>query len=367
MPRRRKTSELNLDSLMDALTNVVGILVIMLVLTTLDVSSAVQRIKRERPEDFGVSPMDVAQAQLEADRGQQRLQALREKAMAAPAAAGGPQLADYLRQIEALKAARPNEVAADVDPAELARLIEERTRKSQQLEQQLTQAQNELAQLKAQLDDTPQVAAAAPKVVNVPNPRAAPEGIQPVTFLCRDGRVLPFDPDKLKDRAERRLEFLLRPLRAKAGAGGEIDCQALVADFNKTKIADANFQVQLVVQNFNLYLEYRFLGGGETSDRISERGSKYQVALRRLDANAQYVQFWVWADSFDTYVTARAVSDQYDLLAGWQPYDANYQWRTPLGIKVACQGKPKPPPAKPTPPGQPPPPPPKPLPSDQID
>jgi hypothetical protein len=121
------------------------------------------------------------------------------------------------------------------------------------------------------------------------------------------------------------------------------------------------------IVNYTPYLVFEYLGGGEDVTEIAAKSSKYQIGLRRLNSQTQYVKFFVWSDSFDAYVQARRVCDEHGLLAGWQPYDESYQWRTSLGLPVKIQGKPKPPPRKPRPPGEKPPPPPKPLPNDQID
>ena len=168
-------------------------------------------------------------------------------------------------------------------------------------------------------------------------------------------------------RAKKKLEFLARPLMAKAGVGGAIDCGALVASYNRSKIADAHFRTKLLVQNYNLYLEFTYEGGGDPTERLASKSSDLQRLLKRVDPQKQFIQFWVWQDSFDTYVEARRICDEYGVLAGWTPYHQSYEWKTGLGVKVACLGKPAPKPVKPPPPGTKPPPPPKPLPSDQID
>ncbi|MFV1965892.1 MAG: hypothetical protein ACC628_10745, partial [Pirellulaceae bacterium] len=79
MKRKRQDSDLNLDSLMDALTNVVGILVIVLVMTSLDVSSAVDRIKRVRPQDFVITERDLEQSREELAHQKKLFESLQQK------------------------------------------------------------------------------------------------------------------------------------------------------------------------------------------------------------------------------------------------------------------------------------------------
>jgi hypothetical protein len=55
MKSRRGADEMNLDFLLDTLTNVVGILILILVLNTLDIKQAVERIRELDPSQFGIT------------------------------------------------------------------------------------------------------------------------------------------------------------------------------------------------------------------------------------------------------------------------------------------------------------------------
>ena len=71
--RRRGNSEvgLNLDSLLDTLTNVIGFLIILLILMRLGVNQAVERIRELDPSAFAITAADIekveTQAQAKAD------------------------------------------------------------------------------------------------------------------------------------------------------------------------------------------------------------------------------------------------------------------------------------------------------------
>jgi hypothetical protein len=366
MARKKRTdSELNLDSLMDALTNVVGILVIVLVMTSLDVSSAVDRIKRVRPQDFVITDRDLEKSRAELANQTKLLASLQQKT---GFDADLAKLAEIQKEIERLKALLAVDPDAQLD--ELLERIKKLTETKTERSETLVMRQDRLQELKALLEETPARKVAPPKVVRVPNPRSAPEGIEPVMIFCRQENAFLFEPEKLTATAEKRAQFVLRPLLNVAGPSGEIDGDKLVTEFNKFDVSDRIFRVRMVVSNYTPYLQFEYQGGGETVEEFSQRSSKFQVALRRFDPMKQYAKFYVWSDSFDAYVQARRICDEYGLLAGWQPYHESYQWRTPLSIKVKIKGKPKPPPPKkrkPLPPGEKPPPPPPPLPNDQID
>lgn len=370
MKARSAPTELNLDSLMDTVTNVVGILVLVLVLVTLNIQKTVDRIREEDPSQFGVDEQMLTEIQQRAQEQREDIKELQIEVFGLDVRLeqDQQQIQDQQQQLEQLRRDMP-EVKPQVDLQELQKLVEQRRQREQELQEQLVKIDEEIAAVQAELGQTPEMAAPPPKIVRLPNPREAPKGAQAILFFCREGRVLVFDPEQLRERVKKRVEFLMRPLLAKAGASGEIDCQKLVETYNKEALSDPEFRSRLVVENFNLVLVYEYRGGGETTDRLRNPSSRFQAAIRRLDPQKYYARFLVWPDSFDVYVEARALCDERGVLAGWEPNTEDFEWKISLGIKVDCLGKPKPPPPKPSPPQPdgPRPPPPPPLPSDVVD
>lgn len=364
---RRRPVEMSLDSLMDTLTNVVGILIIVLVMAALDVQKAVERIRERNPEEFGISPQQLDEAMAAADELHEKRQQLAAEGETADRTAtlARQQLVATqasLRVLEQPPAASPQERLQQVQ-----RQVQDGTKKFQDVQQQLVKANDELQKLKGLLDKTPVVAAPPPKIVQLPNPRNAPEGSKELLFICRAGRVMPFDPNELRDKVKKRVEFMIKPYKVRAGPNGEIDCQKLCDEFNKSPVLDDEFKMRLVVENYNLVLVYEHKGGGETVEKLAGV-SRYRAIVSKIPAAKFHARFLVWPDSFDVYVEARRILDEFGVLGGWQPYDASYEWRIGLGITVACQGKPKPPPPSATPaPAPAPGPPPPPLPNDQVD
>ncbi|NLF67437.1 MAG: hypothetical protein GX575_00135 [Candidatus Anammoximicrobium sp.] len=371
MKSRAEATELNLDSLMDTVTNVVGILVLILVMVTLNIKKAVDRIREEDPSQFGVTEAMLAEIQQQAQDQQVTIQELKIRAFGLDAQLeqDRTEIREQQRQVEELRRiVPPDKPKADL-LKEVRKQVEERKKKQEQLQEQLAKIDAELDAVRGELGQTPEMAPKAPKIARLPNPRDAPKGAKPVLFICREGRLMFFDPEDLRERVQKRVQFLLRSLLAKAGPGGEIDCEKLVESYNKDALSDQEFRSRLVVENFNLVLIYEYKGAGESPDRLRNPASRFQSVIRRLDPQKNYARFLVWPDSFDVYVEARTICDERGVLAGWEPYSESYQWKVSLGITVACRGKPKPPP-KPAPsktdprkPAVPPPP----LPSDAVD
>jgi hypothetical protein len=370
MKSKRAPDEMNMDFLMDTVTNVVGILILILVLNTLNIKRAVQRIRELDPSQFGVTAEQLAEMQETAQQTREVVKELQNKTFGVDVQLEQDRqtLFETRKELIELRRTMPPPPPPDTKQQELQQVVQQREQKQKELEEQLAKLDEELQQVQSELDHIPEVAAPPPKIVRLPNPREAPKGAQPILFICQEGRLLFFAPEELKDRVTKRVQYLLRPLLAKAGAGGEIDCQKLVETYNKDAISDAEFRTRLVVENFNLVLIYEFRGAGETSERLRSPSSRYQAMLRRMDPAKNYARFLVWPDSFDVYVEARNLADERGVLAGWEPQTETFQWKIPLGIAVSCQGKPKPPPPKPAPPKpEQPGPPPPPLPNDAVD
>jgi hypothetical protein len=375
MTRRRASGNaMNLDSLLDTLTNVVGVLVLMLMVVSLNVREAVERILDINPEQLGISAADLAAAQRQAADVAQQLASLKTKADSQQAETDRRELRSLAEQVQKLQQVPKPEPIPPEKAEELRNQNATAAKKVSDLSTEVTQLEEELQRLKGQLDATPAVAVPPPKTVPLPNPREAPKDAKPVQVICRDGRTAVFDPDELQASAKKRVAYLLRPMQVKAGPNGEIDCQKLVDQFHKSgNVTSGPYRARLSVENFQLMLTYELRGtSGETAAQVVARNSDLRRLLRRVDPQKYYVQFLVWSDSFDAYVAARSVCDELNLAAGWIPLNADHQWKTGLGIAVVCQGKPKPPPPPPTPPpnpNQPPAPttPPPPLPNDVVD
>jgi Asp-tRNA(Asn)/Glu-tRNA(Gln) amidotransferase C subunit len=347
MKRRASGGEMNLDSLLDTLTNVVGVLVMVLMLVSLNVQKAVQRIREIDPSQLGVSEAELAKMRTQAEEVTKKRSELEKLADAETLAKAKQELVATLDRINILRLAPPTAPPpSKINLAEIRKDAEEKSKKAADLAKQLTDVEKELARLKALLAETPELGPAPPaKLVSLPNPREAPPGAKQHLFICRGGKVMAFDPNDLRDRAKKRAEAMLKPLRAKAGPNGNIDCEKFIQQFNSAgTISDSTAKMRLGVENFNLYIYYEYRSSGETARQLAAQNSDFRRTLRRLNPAKDYATFLVWNDSFETYVEARRICDEMGLLAGWTPLAEDYVYKVGLGISVPCEGRPPPPP-----------------------
>ncbi len=384
MRRNKKESGASLDSLLDTLTNVVGILVILLSVTQLGVGEAVQRIA----ETDSVRPEVYEQAL--AERNDLMRLRVELEARLAVYSQEDDQLANLdlrvlLKQIEDLEASLAvlleGQEDRDLKMLELRKLQEEAQRRldeqkkeAEKSETELSTAQELMAKLRSKLADAPAGGYAASTIITLPNPRSAPEGAIAIPVLCRDQRVYFIDNINLQQRALAKIQTIGKRRNLMFNPDIGVDQAILLGDFHRgAPIDDDNIELKLTAAGRTPKPVFqRKKGGGETAEELRAGRSKFGRRIRQLDGKRFYAKFLVWPDSFEVYIEARKLCSDRDLLAGWKAQTSQAEYSENLATDLVRFGpKPKPKPKPPTPPGQvpPKPKPPKrpPLPESDID
>jgi hypothetical protein len=368
MKPRVEEEDNSLDSLLDTLTNVVAILVILLIVTQLSVSESVEKIT----SSIQVDPAALAKAQEELDALLAEKAELDEQLAAlttdpaelqAKIAVLERKIADNeanRRALEQYKQER--EAKAEQQAAAARKKLEEQDQAAKKLKEELQQALAKLAKLEAKLHETPVPELPPAKVVNLPDPRPAPEGAEPVTFFCWRDRVFTINLEELREQARKRFEFVVNRYRLKHVTKGILEKET-IEKFNQQPPRDKYFTIELVARGPwpHLRLTPKF-DEAETGEQIKRYNSDFRTRVRRLRANGNYARFLVWPDSFETYLIARQMTEREGALAGWQMISdrddylysiggGNYRFGPPP--KPDPNPKPKPKPSGPKPPPQP--------------
>ncbi len=384
MRRHKKDSGASLDSLLDTLTNVVGILVILLSVTQLGVGEAVQRIAKSddvRPEVYEKALEEREKLML------QRIELENRLAVYAPQEG---EIADLdlrllKKKIEDLEASlavlSEGKDERDLEMLELLnrqkeaqRRLETHKKEAEKSETELSSAQDLLAKLKSKLADAPAGGYPASTIITLPNPRSAPEGAQPVPVLCREGRVYFIDNINLQRAALKKIETIGKRRKLLFNPDQGVDKDILIGEFHRgAALGDDNIELKLIAAGRTPKLVFqRKKGAGETVEDLRGGRSSFEKRIRRLDGRRYYAKFLVWPDSFEVYIEARKLCSDRDLLAGWKAQRGQAEYSENLATDLVRFGpKPIPKPKPPTPPGQEPPKPkpPKrpPLPESDID
>lgn len=326
-----------LDSLLDTMTNVVGILIIVLVVTQLGVGDAVKRITDKikfDPEKFAKDQQDLEALEKERDT----LLAAKVESEPIDTANEEKQLEELLRRIaemekerDQLEQAQKDEEArlasAKLRAAAAKKKVDENEKRKQEREKlkgELSTAAKEIARLEAMLDDTPMPEAPPPKVVTLPNPRSAPKDAKQLTFICTQGKVYPLPPapalEQIRKQSQLRAVTVAREqyrtFNPKTGEGTD----RFLLEFNKQPFRNEYWDAKLANYSSSPRLVFEPKeNGGETERIITGANSRFQRGLRGINPNQFFIRFYVCSDSYDIYVTTRRIVTDMGLLAGWEP------------------------------------------------
>ncbi|MEO0475796.1 MAG: hypothetical protein AAF085_07485 [Planctomycetota bacterium] len=351
--RRNQTIQASLDSLLDTMTNVVGILVIILVLTILGVEEAVSRISEQLADEDVVSQEDYDLVVKDAETIAARLELVRDKP--APAVDLSPKeqvLSSLQDRLSSLQPKAPDDTDALPDPDALAKALSEQRKALTQLQNQLKTVEQQSVELDQRLVAVGQPNPQKPKQVTIPNPRTAPQGAEPVFFLCKGGRVLEVPMEQLFEVIEARIKVVRREVKANEPA-----CKAIADYFAENEVEYRGIGIK--TRNSGSRVVMRLFpeeGLGESIEEMQRSSSRLKRSLLRMRRNKSYARFVVWPDSYEAYLAARTITDEANLPAGWQPMwnTSVFERWTPFRCtppKPTTPPKPKPPtdPDKPKP------------------
>lgn len=352
MARKRKSGSTgaSMDSLLDTMTNVVGILVIILIVTQLGVKQAVKRITGL------VTVQELEDAQKQA----RELEALLDKEKQQLEDSDVEQTELDIAKQQELIAALERELAElrdeKIDAESLKRDIETMEAEQKSLDEAVAAKSEKIQSLKARLAETPKGPDPDAKIVNLPDPRPAPPKAEAVEFLVKDGRIVSMEGlDELEARARKDLYTAAKTVGLGPDPENEkrarIDPEKVQEFFEKKTVQDRFFRVKVdIVRGQPQFVFVPREGVGIETDRV-ERG--FASLVKPLRGRPVFLRFRVFSDSFDTYIEARNVASTLDLAAGWVPYAANAPYRRPLGfdfpVYVAGYEIPPPPPPGPPP------------------
>ncbi len=348
--KRKKGSSggASLDSLLDTMTNVVGILVILLTVTQLGVGEAVERIKEALPEitdeDMDRTKKQVEELESLLKLEEEQLQTVKDLTQQKKKVNIDEQkalAAKLKKELEKLKEIQINIVA-------LKKQVSERDEKVKTLEKTIDEKETELADIKAKLAKTPDPGPTPnAKIVNLPNPRDAPKEAKPIEFVCRGGRIIHVEIPLLQNIALK----AIAQSRLVTAQEQAVDCDKLVKLFQNRNVGNRDWRIRLKPVGGVPYLVLELREGrGDTSERLRKSSALFRQQLQKVNPRLFYLNFRVWSDSYDTYLVAREYTTQRGVLAGWVALDSNSEFRVPLGgkLKLTCQGYVAPP-AKPKP------------------
>lgn len=367
MARKRTDDDgagINLDSLMDALTNVVAVLILVLLLVQANVTQKIEAFLEDL-EPATEEQVELTRQELE------KLKALLEKKKKQLQDAPPPpedidreklELTKLEEQIEKNK-----ELMVDMDKL---KELEKKLREERDAAKQKTNLiQEEIAKLEGMLDATPVLEDPPPEEVTIPNSRPIPANAEIYYALVFGNRVHfidPFTPVKLFQAEFNKIksDFRLERVSQKGADLYIYDQKKIVEHFSKFDFRAPRGQTITVLPNqYGVQLPLQILpdpvNSGTSLEELRKPGSEFEKAIRPLSSNRRAVlMFWVNPESFNTYLLARKVADNAKVPAGWEVNLAQVFHLVLPDLVVRRLADPPPPPPQPETPVKPPPAPP---------
>lgn len=366
---KRKSSDgegLNLDSLMDTVTNVVGVLMIVLIMVSLNIANSVSKILSELPpvtvEELEKLKKEIVDTTPKEDpkKVKEEIEKLEQD------------LAKTVEQLKTMDLSAEKQNVKMMDLEELQKQLEERKKQRELKKTDVDKLLAEVDKLKALLDTTPvQVnPTVVPTVVRLPNPREIPKEAVMQRFLVTGGRIYYLNDEgfmkTVVDEITRKEKELVHSQVQVKDANGFpvvdkvrgkdvprmktiLSQQKLSEHFARLRITTRDLKLELITTPNSPRIPMRLTPqpeGGETTAQVKDPASVFQRLTRKLKTEAGTVMwFYVFKDSVDTYLAARDVADAVGVPVGWELYGNPYYQRTVQQFEVDyTPPKPQPPP-----------------------
>ena len=327
MGRKRSNDEdngINLDSLMDALTNVVAVLILVLLLVQADVTQKVDAFLKDLKP---ATQEEVDQARKELEELKKQTQTKNEQLEQEPPPP--EKIEEKKRELAMMEENLEKNEELLVNVNQLKELEIKVRAERDEAQQQTNLVMEEIARLEAMLDQTPVLTAPPAEEVTIPNSRPIPENADIFYALVFGNRVHLIDPVTLLEKfmeefEEHKRDFRLERVKQQ-GADLYIHDQLRIAEHFKS----FNFnpmrgqKIELLPNTYGTRMGLRITpdaaNGGIPMDAMQQPGSEFERAMNGLASNKRAViMFWVAPDSFNTYLIARKLADKAGVAAGWE-------------------------------------------------
>jgi len=290
----------NLDPLVDTLTNVVGILVIVILLTQIELGDALARVieldtqnRHDEREHAQALPQIESTLMAREEALFRRTDVEAEEAI--------EMAREYLESLASLPAAAPGTTDTDLERVDTLRA--------------------DLREARAAADDRTRYAEAirevpARMVARLPDPQLV-RGNE-AWILVRYGRVYLVDRQHLFDEGVAGIRRILRDGENRSIRRDEFEAIALY--LRKMPIGDGTFRWHLRTESQpRVELAWLTRDAGLDHTRLDQDPS-WRAWLAGLSPESDFIRFQVWNDSFEAYLAARQSIEAAGFRAGWKAY-----------------------------------------------
>lgn len=325
---------------MDALTNVVAVLILVLILLQVDVGKTVEKLLGNLPPATQ-QQIDEAKAKLAALTRDRDL--VRKSMTAKPPE---PALIEQAkRDIALLEQSERESKVKLLDVKKLEQLLAKHQR-DYDVEKRKTDAiLEEIRKLEALLDQTPIPKAPKPDIVRIPNSRDIPEGANMYYAYVINNRVHLVDPITARKLVMNEFEkvstkLLRETIKVKGGRDRKIYDQAkLVEHFSKLDFRVRDQVISLGGHETGtkpiLRVEFDREKGGIPLSELEQPNSEWHRMCQLIRGQFRAVlMFRVRGDGFSAYIKAREIADAANIPCGWELSDARNHLEGLEGVEM---------------------------------
>ncbi len=345
--RKHSEEELPFVALMDTMTNVVGVLIIVLVMIGISLARTVNKVLSDLPpvtvEEHAKLKKQVEDTTPKHDPKQvaEETAKLQETAKKAQ------------EQLKTLDTTKEKQNVKLVDLDDLKKQLDEKLKLRNAKKAEVDKLLAEVDKLKAQLDKTP-VPVVQPvgpaTIVKLPNPRPMPANADIQHFIVAGGRITYIATEEFERLIEQEIknnenalvisrETIKGPdgkpviVKDKSGRTSQqrkitYDAKKLTDHFARPRLNIRGYKVEIATSPTSPRVPVRITplsDGGETVVQARNLASNFQRLMKQFKTNPHtVVWFHVFKDSIPTYLEARELVDQMGIAVGWDIYGNPY-------------------------------------------
>lgn len=357
--------ELPFVALMDTMTNVVGVLIIVLVMVGIGLARSVNKVLSELPP-VTIEEYEKLKKEFDASQPKEDPKAVEEEAKKLE-----QELKKTTETLQTLDLTKEKQNVKLVDLDDLQKQIDERKKERDEKKKSVEAMLAEVDKLKLRLDTTPVYVPPPATIVKLPNPRPMPENAELRRFLVMGGKILFLNDEQFADLLEqdlKRAETTMaisketvkgadgKPVMVKDKSGRSSPQRKIVFDpkkltdhFARARLGSREIKIEVPLSPSSPRIPMRLVpvpGAGETIEQARSLVSVFQTQLKRVKADPKgVVWFHVFKDSIETYLAARDIADQMSVPVGWElTSNAYYSRSMPAEYSVPfTAAAPKPP------------------------
>jgi len=325
---------------MDTMTNVVGVLIIVLVMVGIGLARSVNKVLSELPPVTVEEHAKLKKA-VDETKPQNDPQKVDEENVKLE-----KDLQKATESLQTMDVTKDKQVVKLIDLDDLQKQLEAKKKERDTKKTGVEKLLAELDQLKARLDTTPVYQPPPAVVVKLPNPRPMPDKAEVQHFLIAGSRIIFLYDEQFTELVEaelKRAEPTIavsretvkgadgKPVMVKDKSGRSSPQRKIVFDakklgdyFARARLGNRDVKVEVIPSPNSTRIPMKITpvpNAGETIEQARNLVSVFQTLLKKFKADPKaVVWFHVYKDSIPTYLAAREFADQMGVPVGWDIY-----------------------------------------------